>query len=71
MMACNCIKEINERLKEQNAEMEVVFTDDGEGCDLRPWINLTKINNRKKAPAFITGPYCPFCGKRYVAESGE
>lgn len=70
-MACNCIKEINERLKEQNAEMKVVFTADGDDRKICPRISLDKVNTRKKAPAFITGPFCPFCGKRYVDEGEQ
>lgn len=67
-MNCNCIEEINGRLKEHNLRLsgyafvmpsfKTVFTINTE------WIDKTKVARRDiKSPTKMFVSHCPFCGK--------
>jgi hypothetical protein len=66
-MQCNCIAEINEGLKKQNAELSIAFVFN-RSLDLAAeiYIPARKLDPKVKGkvPEKVFGVFCPFCGKR-------
>lgn len=68
---CNCIKEMDERMREKNTRILVTFglPRDGSPMFVRPLVATEKIETRKRGSACLAIPtYCPFCGVRYEPE---
>lgn len=68
-MACNCMEEMDAKLKESNAKLQVTFCfpRDGSPSYVLPYIGVEKIETRKRGSVPIACPtFCPFCGERYV-----
>lgn len=67
-MTCNCIAEVDEKLKEHNLQLsgyalmmpdfKAIFTVQTE------WIDQNKApKGKKKSPTKMHSSFCPFCGK--------
>lgn len=64
---CDCIKIVNEKLKERNTELRVpLFTMGGANTD-RVFVMTDQIETgrgKQKAVSMFAS-YCPFCGGKY------
>lgn len=65
---CTCVKQVNEKLKEFNTELDTCLslsmTDMSASTSLI--IASRKIDTRKRGSAKTVFPsYCPFCGKKF------
>jgi hypothetical protein len=71
---CDCIQKVNEKLKEFNTELDLLFYIDG--SPNRVCLSTSKIIAHERGRAKTMGPtYCPFCGVKYdqppASEGGE
>ena len=67
-MPCECIDQMNAKLREHNTEIEetLCFPRDGSPIFTLPMIGTKKIESRvRKGPALAIPSFCPFCGERY------
>lgn len=62
-MTCDCVRMMNEALKERNAVLETVLLGPMAG---RVWIQTLPLEKKRgfKAPGIIP-QFCPFCGEGY------
>jgi hypothetical protein len=66
---CDCIADIDARLKEQGLCLAVDFSI-SEGLLARPHIPLMRLDKlvvetRRSKPNSVVATYCPWCGVRY------
>ncbi|MCK9599029.1 MAG: hypothetical protein M0R06_08320 [Sphaerochaeta sp.] len=68
---CDCVKDINEKLKEKNLRLSEDFVIDIQNAKINTALFLTTefIDSSKKKrgehPKHFFLSYCPFCGKKY------
>lgn len=67
-MTCNCLTELDDKLAAYNGVMEVTFSATGRTY---PTIMVSKINPRGKRPPCAIPTFCPFCGTKYIFETGD
>lgn len=73
-MACDCMKTVNDKLKDRHVELSVIFSVANGKFDAFPSISLEPATGyvRKrgeKLPSAMAPAFCPFCGLRYEAEA--
>lgn len=71
---CNCIADINSKLKEHSLDTAICFSD----FELvsRTYTSLRRKDNdkpetRNKKPRLFAHTFCPFCGTRYTPEPAQ
>lgn len=64
-MACNCITEMNDKLREHNTALTVPLL--GQPRAILSTYQVETGRGKKKA-AYVFANYCPFCGDKYAAE---
>lgn len=68
-MACNCVEEVNEKLKERNTRLSQALMFSKKGRENNPDLMLqteqieTGRGKQKAVSMFLT--FCPFCGVKY------
>ena len=66
---CNCIDEVNDKLKEAgtNTAIDVPFVLSGNNVSAsRPVVATRKIDSKQRGKAQkVFCSYCPFCGEKY------
>ena len=65
---CTCVKQVNEKLKEFNTELDTCLS--LSMSDMKASASLViasrKIDSKKRGSAKTVFPrYCPFCGKKF------
>jgi len=69
-MQCNCLKEVDERLKEHNCKLPVSLILSGPNAG-KCMLNIQTVVIEKKRgfkPPSMGVEFCPFCGKSVKAE---
>lgn len=61
---CDCIQKVNEKLEEQNAQLETAF-DYTNSCAFLVIKTIKTIRHKRNKALPILPSYCPFCGKKY------
>lgn len=64
---CDCLKQVNEMLKKDNAELRTEFGLDLENrgvSTLGPYVAVRKLEKSRKSLVSLLCTYCPFCGKK-------
>ena len=72
-MSCNCLKQINERVKEQTGDIEAsidfAFTMSGKSFPRIPYTYRKKKRDggfhAKETEGTIVPSFCPWCGVKY------
>lgn len=70
-MACNCIQEVNEKLKEQGVELVLAFTTPDFTAVVpvqTQWLNGVK---KRKKPMTVIPSFCSLCGVKVKDESAS
>jgi phage terminase large subunit GpA-like protein len=63
---CDCIKQVNEKMKEYNTQLDLPFFLNG--STPRVQISTEKIESKvRKGPYHLFSEFCPFCGEQYGA----
>jgi hypothetical protein len=67
-MTCNCIEQMDAKLKERNTRLCVTFgfPRDGSPTYTLPALMTEKINKRNRESVLAIPTFYPFCGERYV-----
>jgi hypothetical protein len=72
MPMCNCIRDINTKLKEGVVCLSATMplTENGISRALIPLIRLDKwiIENRRNKPKDMIASFCPWCGEKYPTQ---
>ena len=72
-MKCNCIEELNEKLKEHGLRVDTVLyfsRDSGNKPAVSPRIALIPLSGKGKSKTIIPS-FCPFCGCAVSDEEPE
>lgn len=64
-MACDCIREGNEKLRADNVEIGMVIPLDGNGPRVYIAANVLFDAPKGTKRKTIVPTYCPFCGRKY------
>lgn len=72
-MTCNCIAEMDAKLRDHNTRLCVTFgfPRDGSPAYTRPTIQTEKIETRNRKSVIALPTFCPFCGERYEPEPAQ
>lgn len=65
-MACTCMTQIDEKLKEHNSRLQVTFSFGAGSMSARPYIGTEKLNKRNRDHCGAIASFCPFCGTSYA-----
>ncbi len=72
-MSCNCVEEVNQRIKDKNVRIGVGLTlIENKRLSVVVLVAAEKIDKKKRGrvPSLIA-TYCPFCGKKWEEDKGE
>lgn len=63
---CDCVRQVNEKLREHNGRLAVgLGITQTMGVVARLLLNVEKIDKTKrKAPPSVSATFCPFCGSK-------
>ena len=66
---CDCVAELDEKLKEYNTEFDKVIYFEKPDMRMKSTIQIAmkKIEPRGKKPIRLFLAYCPFCGEKWEA----
>ena len=62
---CNCINDLNEKLKEKNTRIYTPISFRPSLNTLGPLVVTEKVDKKKRSkPLNLFASYCPFCGEK-------
>ena len=59
---CDCIKEMNDLLKDRNGVLVTTLFGTSKCC---LWVDREKTGRGTKKPPAVIASYCPMCGEKY------
>lgn len=71
---CECATQMNNLLAEKNGKLVQGFSyTSGQGrIDLIPvFVEVEKVDTKKKKPPAVVASFCPFCGAEYPRKVGD